>query len=315
MRCAQHRQHMRGCRPCQVNSASIARRLRHNPPSRPLSEVRPHVQELLKTMTIGAVVAEARGRVSRKTVSDISLGVRTRGVYGPTADTLLAIRPTTQHNRLQPSVGTARKIQAMAVMGMTIASMVERSGVCRATIVEIRCGRQTLTRPNVIDAIDTLYQAACADHIRNFPSPMVPGGSQRTRDRALAAGWLDAMAWDEDTIDDPEALPNVAGVDVDPDDMLEATVADAMSGRMRHTQLNRDERVEVVRRLVMDGHSYTAIGRVLNWPPGPADGPGKHSAVQQFACRYKITHTALGVAERPDEEYDPATDHRFALAA
>jgi hypothetical protein len=108
------------------------------------------------------------------------------------------------------------------------------------------------------------------------------------------------MAWDDDTIDDPDTLPDVAGVPVDDEEVLPSNVLNALAGEMRHTDLTTAERVEVVRRLVAAGTPYRQIGEILHWPPGPKDKPGAHSAIQVFCSRNGIGTKALSVRDHVD---------------
>lgn len=90
--------------------------------------------------------------------------------------------------------------------------------------------------------------AAIADRVATVFDELhlTPGPSQRARNWATKQGWPPALAWDEDTIDDPEAEPDWTCVitgrprRLDTDEFL-AVIAD-------HRALGRDDR-DIARRL------------------------------------------------------------------
>jgi hypothetical protein len=78
--------------------------------------------------------------------------------------------------------------------------------------------------------------------------------------RAARNGYLPPLVWDDDTIDDPAAVPAVAP---DVEDVVdEVAVAEAMAGR--RINLTRAEWDEAVRRLLAAGMSDTEVGDRLH---------------------------------------------------
>jgi DNA-directed RNA polymerase specialized sigma24 family protein len=93
---------------------------------------------------------------------------------------------------------------------------------------------------------------------------MTPGPSPRSRRLAKAKGWPPPLAFDDETIDDPDVQPNRGwGAVAEPID--EVAVLRAL--RSRDTRLRPVERAEVVRRLTDAGMSATEIAARLGIAP------------------------------------------------
>lgn len=151
---------------------------------------------------------------------------------------------------LVSTVGVTRRVQALALLGWSGESIAHRAGMSGARLREImrfdRIERATLHR--VAEVYDDLWAT---------PAPVSPS-SLRTRTIAHKRGWAPALAWDDDTIDDPAALPAVA---VDVDTVDEMAVELALSGERPH--LTAVERHIVVRRLHAIRWSDTKIANHL----------------------------------------------------
>jgi len=113
--------------------------------------------------------------------------------------------------------GTRRRVQALACLGWSVDRLAARSGVDRQAIDRaLRGARVSVTTAR---AIRVAY-----DELWNTPAPE---GDQRqriaaarSRNRAARLGWVPPLAWDDDSIDDPTAVPDVGekarhGVDLD----------------------------------------------------------------------------------------------------
>ncbi|MFJ1964866.1 hypothetical protein [Streptomyces massasporeus] len=106
-----------------------------------------------------------------------------------------------------PAAGTIRRAQALAVAGWPLARTAREAGlspyrmdqVLTATAVPVETAR-------AMAAVYARYSSA---------SPGLCGVShihaRAARDRAAAAGWAPPAAWDDDTIDDPDAIPQWTG--------------------------------------------------------------------------------------------------------
>ena len=96
---------------------------------------------------------------------------------------------------------------------------------------------------------------------------MTPGPSQVCRDRARARGYLPPLAWDDDSIDDPRAVP--AGSDANPDEVDHVAVDRAVAAGIAGVAcdaaalLSREERLEAIRELASRGSSDGDIARAI----------------------------------------------------
>lgn len=95
------------------------------------------------------------------------------------------------------------------------------------------------------------------DRLSMTPAP-ASRGATRARNDARRKGWFPPLAWDDDTIDDPVAvpclLPPVEGSDPAADEWaIQHLMADHVC------VLDRPTRVEVVRRLLAAGWSYERV--------------------------------------------------------
>lgn len=108
-----------------------------------------------------------------------------------------------------PAVGTTRRLQALAVMGWPTARLSRETGVAPYRLMPLLTGAaKTVTREEA--------HAVAAVYVRlGAVSPGLHGVShiaaRAARERAGAAGWAPAVTWDDDTIDDPAAIPQWTG--------------------------------------------------------------------------------------------------------
>ncbi len=94
-----------------------------------------------------------------------------------------------------PNVGTRRRLQALAVHGYTLEHLASELGV---TVTPVAAWIQKdYVAPESARRVAELF-----DRLQ-----MVPGPSQRASKVALGKGWAPPFAWDEDSIDDPDASP------------------------------------------------------------------------------------------------------------
>ncbi len=107
---------------------------------------------------------------------------------------------------LIPSIGARRRLQALATLGWSIPALAAVADAPVGTLSEV-AKRNTITRATH-DAVARVYDVLW-DQVP--PSTCRAERMSSGRVRALAArrGWVPPLAWDEDTIDDPEAVPAV----------------------------------------------------------------------------------------------------------
>jgi hypothetical protein len=159
-----------------------------------------------------------------------------------------------QFGRLDPAytdaTGTRRRLQALIATGWPIRELARQMGWAGNPGLLLYGERQQVhkhTAALVADVYDRLWD--------------IPGPSLRSRRAAQRAGYAPPSAWDDDTIDDPAATPDLgAPVDELPD---EEAVRRALAGKARFAQLQPADRVEAYRRLVGAGAGPGTVCRRL----------------------------------------------------
>lgn len=141
-----------------------------------------------------------------------------------------------RQGRLEPSTidatGTRRRLQALAALGWGSTDLAELLGFShRSRLAQLR----QATRVNVrtAAAVRELYDRLS----------MTVGPSPRARQHALDEGYAPPLAWDDDTIDDPAALPQHTAVAAGGDDWVKVDRACAGEG----IELTTSEREHAVR--------------------------------------------------------------------
>lgn len=129
--------------------------------------------------------------------------------------------------------GTRRRVQALATMGWSAREVFRRVGWTGAPGHAMHGNRQI--RRETAAAVARVY-----DELWNRPGPDV-----RVRAYAQRSGWAPPQAWDDDTIDDPQAQPYREGGE-DPVD--EVAIALVHAGTLAFGALTKAEQVELFRR-------------------------------------------------------------------
>lgn len=105
------------------------------------------------------------------------------------------------------AVGPRRRVHALVALGWSMQQCADRLGIARRQLQDVLLvGDQVSAR--TARAIRDLYDALC------WSTPPTSTRWQRsavTRSRALARarGWAPPLAWDDDSIDDPAAVPDL----------------------------------------------------------------------------------------------------------
>lgn len=162
-------------------------------------------------------------------------------------------------SRSAPSIGTARRLQALAVMGWTTSELAPRLGTHEDMVHQWRGrvgGRVWLATAERV--------AAVYDDLS-----MTRGPSARLHAHALRQGWVPPLAWDDDTIDNPDAEP-----------------APCIS--LAHPRLDTDE-VEFTAR---QGETYETAGERLGFRPQSIrthlKRVGRDDLIQRFALNAEL---------------------------
>lgn len=130
------------------------------------------------------------------------------------ADRILAIPlPTTidpTGTRRVDATGTRRRLQALTAAGWPLSNLARRCGILRRHLFDILHGHVHAVTPRTEATIRRLYD-------RTWNQQPTPDQRVRPVDadtaRAIAARhrWAPALAWDDDHIDDPQAVPDWTG--------------------------------------------------------------------------------------------------------
>lgn len=127
---------------------------------------------------------------------------------------------------LVPTIGSTRRIRALATLGWSAARLAAELGVNRQRLDRLSTADTTSAETAVM--IETLY-----DRLWCTPAPCSTpadrAAATRTRDEAARRGWSKPLEWDDDTIDDPAAeplamVPTRRGIDDLVDDIAQALV-------------------------------------------------------------------------------------------
>lgn len=97
------------------------------------------------------------------------------------------------------ATGTARRLQALAAIGWSSDSLTPHTGITVRYLSNLRAHRRRQVRRETAAAISRVY-----DQLWNQPGP-----SRHMRARAHHFRWAPPMAWDDQSIDDPAAQPDL----------------------------------------------------------------------------------------------------------
>lgn len=153
---------------------------------------------------------------------------------------------------LIPAIGTHRRIQALQYAGWSLQMQGDTLGVSMQNLQSI------LKRPRVgravADHVAQMYSALW-DQTPPGRNPGERSARSRTRLNARRRGFAGALAWDDDTIDDPDATPE--GIATGPESVSSSDVDDiavdlAVSGqKVRLTPAERRIVVRIMHARVM----------------------------------------------------------------
>jgi hypothetical protein len=146
--------------------------------------------------------------------------------------------------RRVPAIGTQRRIEALMTLGWSLNEIMTRAGYrdsgnwvkYDAVNISVR------TAARVTAVYDELWDKA--------------GPSQWTRTWARNRGFAPPMAWDDSTIDDPAASPDLGGADEDVD---QVAVDRFIAGDIHWQRLTVDERLAAAVRMDRSGWSRQQI--------------------------------------------------------
>jgi transcriptional regulator with XRE-family HTH domain len=209
------------CRPCTDASAKVqAERSRLQAYGRydsgrvDAQPVREHIAMLME-YGIGLKRIAALAGVSNATLGKILYGDQTRNMpprartEKHVADGVLAIKPSLEHLGQTVNVdatGTRRRIQALVTIGWSQSRIGELLGMAPGNFNRtIKADRvQAATARKVKEVYEELWDQPQTE--TDWRSKI---SASRSRNYAKEHGWLPPLAWDDETIDDPNVGPSV----------------------------------------------------------------------------------------------------------
>lgn len=170
--------------------------------------VRDHCFEIVQAGASPGMIAKAtHGVVVKEQVKRLLYGNPTTGkpvtwLHRGTADSLLSVtvEEALKHDLFTHSIGTKRRFEALAAMGHGKEDVARELGVHWSNLYEYTyVERVTVTT---------------AENVRRVYArlSMTPGSNEVMRWKARRLGWLPPFAWDDHTIDDPLAEPDLEAV-------------------------------------------------------------------------------------------------------
>ncbi|WP_407563375.1 hypothetical protein [Streptomyces sp. 184] len=177
--------------------------------------VRAHIRDL-RTCGMGLRRIADVANVERQRLTAIVNGRPEHGtppqarVRPHIAAAVLAVEPTLDNlapSTPVPAIGTHRRLQALVYAGWPQARLAARLGTGPGNFtVMMTTGRVIVRTARAAAAVyDELWQADPREH------GVGPPAYSRARSHARARGWAPVVAWDDDTIDDPAAVPDWTG--------------------------------------------------------------------------------------------------------
>jgi DNA-binding NarL/FixJ family response regulator len=198
--------YLRGCRQAACKNADYqymsALRLDHHRGQRrrtDATQTRHHIERLQAAGWTQAQIGRAAG-IAHRTVG---VAITATSVSTRTARAILniPIGPPPADTRDVDATGTTRRVRALVAIGWPLAQLAPRFGLYTTALGRIANAQTDQVRAVTADTIALAYR-----HLARTPGPSI-----RARQHAAARGWYGPTAWDDRTIDDPEALPDADG--------------------------------------------------------------------------------------------------------
>lgn len=201
------------CDPCSLAKRRASKRTAHLA-GRQYTDPAPARTRVLELLGAGMPFGQIEALTGvnrtglRYLIGDIAGRQRASRVRVTTAAAILAVHPTAHDSRasgLCDPTGTVRRLQALMAIGWPIRRLAQVSRISNLPAIRIEAGAGRPVRASTRAAVRTLY-----DELWDV-DPRTRGVDQRrwtlTRKRAALQGWPPPAAWDDDSIDDPSALP------------------------------------------------------------------------------------------------------------
>lgn len=156
---------------------------------------------------------------------------------------------TSSRHGIDPT-GTQRRLQALYALGWGWKDIGDRLGMFNQVVYRIASGKHKTVMERTADRIAVLYDEL---------STVRPEGNTANwiRSSARRHGYVPALAWDDELIDNPKASPAIADGDV----IDVVAIKRALDGR--EVKLTQSETDAVIAVLVARGDSNTMIGKKI----------------------------------------------------
>lgn len=158
-----------------------------------------HIQKLTEAGWLQAQIARA-SNVGHSHVRGIANGEHS-SISPRTATRLLAVPtgPPPQDCRFVDGTGSSRRVQALIAFGYSAVELAKLLGLAESAVGKIARAERPLVLRTTAVIISVRYRRLSR----------IPGPDNRARIIARRKGWHGPLAWDEQTIDDPNALPDL----------------------------------------------------------------------------------------------------------
>ena len=263
------------CRPCARANAENQRRVERLTgygtwqPYVDAQPARDHIEQL-RAAGMGLKRIATAASLSHSTLTKLVYGKRMPdGTYQPTAgvrpDTEQRILAVTAHidtlgaHALVDGTGTRRRLQALVALGWSQ----------RKLSIALDVGHDGSNFGRLIGApvVHAATARAVRDLYNQLSMQLPPATNQRerisvnrSRNYAAARGWLPPLALDDDTLDIPE---DQRDLDLEVlDDVDHVAVARTLAGE--RVPLTHDDKLEVTRQLLDQGHGAGKVSEVLH---------------------------------------------------
>jgi len=228
------------CKPCtkaatRADAERKLARMAGKPRSVPAGPVIAHVKALIgRGLTSWQIGREAG--IEPSTVRRLAASEQ-KTVWARTADKVMAV-PLDVRVSLGdvPSVGAVRRVRALYALGHFNHQIASTAGVSRDAVCALAAGEWPTIKVAMDDGIRAAYDQLS----------MSTGRSPKTRLLAERKGWVPPLAWDDNAIDDPAAVPQTDA------DKPMATEGENVADRWLHGEsvvLGDEDRKQVIRHL------------------------------------------------------------------
>lgn len=227
--------------------------------------VRDHIEAHRRAGIGSRRLAELAG-VDRKVIHSARTGLRKGRPMGrmrrDVADKILAVPVSAERAAPHASIdaiGAHRRIRALCAVGWGFGTQAQLAGWSRSNWHNLT--RRDRIMPGTLALVRGVY-----DKLAMTPAPDCYA---TTRARAVAAreGWFPPLAWEDDTIDDPAALPCIVPP-VGGTDRAAGELALQHAAAGHAVQLDPVTRVELVRRLTAAGYPTEVVASLAGTTVG-----------------------------------------------